>query len=246
MIVVDILIWILIAILWVLLAVLLILLIAICLKITLFVNYNEKLKLTAKILFFKFDILKIIEKSKEKPEKTKKQKKSKKETIEVKDENLEDKILEIEKKSTENKEREKVNESDDNDEKNEEKSSFKFDLSKKDDYLKSIELGIDALSEFTNSITFDKIDVKARLGTDDTAKTGQLLGVFWVFYGFMTAFLISNFKIKDYKVDVLPNWEAKTMEIDEIDAEIIVHTRILRIIRHIKYKNIIEIRKRVL
>lgn len=112
-----------------------------------------------------------------------------------------------------------------------------------DDYLTILHDAIDILEEFAFSFTFKKIYATIKIATKDVANTGMVLGASWNIYSYITSFLRSNFIIKQYNVDIVPNWDEKNEVL--VDTNIVIHTRIFRILKHLKYKKILEIRKRV-
>lgn len=195
----------------------------ICVKINLELSFlNKKIKIKVKILGFKIDVLKKINMAKVK----KTEKKTEKE-IDTKIEK------EAETKVSNDIELDKI-------EKKTDKEKIEIE-----DYLKSLELGLEILDEFTKSLTFDEISADIIYGNKDVSKTAINIGEMWAVYGNLTAFLYSNFKIKHYDVNIFPNWNTEKMVID-VNVILKINTRVIRIIRHTKFKNILEIRKRVM
>lgn len=210
-------------ILYILLTILVLLVIIVSIKITLEAYIDgEKQGVYVKILCFKLDILKILEK---KP-KTSDEKKGVSQKTE--------KVKELPKTEHKN---------DEKDENIKEKKRFKFDSEKIDDYLDTLSDALDILENLAFCFTIKKLNADISVKSDDNAKLGNVLGAFWVFYGSLTAFLYNNFLIKQYKVNFSPIWDQEEFEILP-KADIIIYTRIFRVLINIKYKKIKEIRKR--
>lgn len=127
----------------------------------------------------------------------------------------------------------------------EKESKDKTSVEKKEieDYLKILELGLEILDEITKSITFEEITLDVLYSAGDSAKTAKTLGSLWATYGNVTAFLYANFKIQKYNINIKPLWNVSQSTID-INTVITINTRIIRVLRHTKVKNIMEIKKR--
>ncbi|MFI3115151.1 MAG: DUF2953 domain-containing protein [Clostridia bacterium] len=212
--------------------------------------------LSLKFLFFKINLSEILEKNIKASAKTSKNKKKKQEKNseseiisqireEIKSQNNPNlaKKEEIKKEPEVKKETTEKTGSTKKQEKSEKNSDFQFDFDKIDDYMELLSDVLDILEELAFCLTVEKISTEFFLRTDDDAKTGKLIGVFWVLYGNITAFLYKNFIIKQYKIDITPIWEQTSFEV-VVNSEIIVHTSICRVLKNINYKKIKEIRKR--
>lgn len=194
-------------------------LILLFLKITLIIRYNEnKIEVFVKVFNFKINLLKNARLKK---------------TVKADSEKEMQDIEENVKKDVRYKEKEtKLKES----------NIAKLEI---EDYLEILSLSLEILDELTKSITFKKVKIYCWFSFEDPAKTAKMLGHIWTTYGNVTAFLYSNFKIKDYDINFIPLWNADSKKID-VDADIVLNTRLLRIIRHTKIKNLMKIKKRVI
>ena len=245
----DVILWILYAFLGILGAILFVIIVLICIKFTITINYtDEVLSIYVKVLGIKIDVNKVIDRfNKPKKEKTVKVKKRKSENpvtqiqeLEVSQENIQKTQEEPDNKSSETTENYK---------KAQKKKKTKFDFKKiiqeKDKYLEILSEVIDMLNELAFSFYFKDITISAEMGTDDPCKTGKYIGYFWSIYGSASAFIFSHFRVKKHKVNLRPLWNTDKFVVNA-NANIVICVRIINILRHVKYKKILEIRKRVL
>lgn len=231
---------------YILLTILILMVIIVSVKITVEILYqDENLKIYIKILGFKIDILKTTNK----PKKDKKSnKKSNEKTVNHTAKQINEEIVQEIKNEVVN----KIEISEKKDDKNfkktekiQEKKKIDFDVDKIDDYIEILGDILDILEQLAFCITLKKIVTDIYIQTEDNAKTGKFLGTLWVLYGNITAFLYTNFLIKEYKINFSPVWDKEETKITG-NAHIILHTRIIRVIKNIKYKKILDIRKKVL
>lgn len=76
-------------------------------------------------------------------------------------------------------------------------------------------------------VEFSDIFIRAEFGTGDAASTGILYGAIWTLIGNVYAFLCRFFNIKFPEVELVPDFNQKTFE---IEAEGIIKIRIVHII----------------
>lgn len=251
----NILLWILYIILAIIGIILAVVLMVLCLKITLIVDYkDEAFSFKTKIFGIKIDILKVIEKFKNKPEKEKKEKHtadSVDKTKEIKQEIKQEVQQEIKEKDDVQINQDFVDYTSEQGIENELEDNISSNITQKikdifeqkDKYLDTLSDILDILNELAFSFYFKNISIDLKIATENACKTGQYVGYFWIIYGNATAFLYNNFLIKNYNVKATPLFEKEKLTV-ECNGNITICVRLISILRHIKYKKVMEIKRR--
>lgn len=92
-------------------------------------------------------------------------------------------------------------------------SKYKYSFNREAlDIGELIELALTLLSELADTLRISRLRVRVRIGTDDAAKTGILLGQSAALTGMIVPFLENTFEMKDYHIDVDADFDADHME----------------------------------
>ncbi|MDO5142415.1 MAG: DUF2953 domain-containing protein [Eubacteriales bacterium] len=95
----------------------------------------------------------------------------------------------------------------------EKKKKYVYSLNKEAlDIGELLSLALTLLSELTDELRISRLRVRARIGTDDAARTGLLLGASAAISGILVPFLENTFEMHDYHVDVDADFESDHTE----------------------------------
>lgn len=92
-------------------------------------------------------------------------------------------------------------------------SRYKYSLNREElDIGELLDLLLTLFGECADQLRISRLRVHARIGTDDAAKTGMLLGYSAALTGMIVPVLENTFGMKDYRVDVDADFEADHTE----------------------------------
>ena len=93
------------------------------------------------------------------------------------------------------------------------KSKYRYSFQREElDIGELAGLTLTLLSEMADTLRISRLRVRVRIGTDDAAKTGLLLGQSAALTGMIVPFLENTFEMKAYHVDVDADFEADRTE----------------------------------